>query len=113
MRLYFWLKDLFRTGTFGSLRSNQWSRVRAEWLKLHPTCAVCGGNSKISVHHKLPFAKFPNLELDKRNFITLCESKKYGVQCHLWFGHFGNYAKNYNSDIEEDCEIWHQKFKNG
>ncbi len=108
IRLYYWIQDWFRLKTFGGLRSSQWPKARKEFLMKNPNCAVCNGTVKNEIHHVLPFAKFPNLELEPRNFITLCESKKKGVTCHQFFGHLGNY-KDYNLDVREDAEIWHKK----
>lgn len=111
MRIFYWILDLLRTRQFGALRSNQWPKVRAEFLKNNPRCAVCGGTSKNEIHHIMIFSKFPELELDERNFINLCESKKKGVTCHQFFGHLGNY-KNYNPNVRDDAEIWNLKLNN-
>ncbi len=63
-------------------------------------------------HHVKPFHLFPNLELDHENLVTLCESKKYGVNCHLWFGHLGNF-KLYNPDGISDAVMWRAKTGRG
>jgi hypothetical protein len=39
-----------------------------------------------------------SLELTPDNLITLCESKKYGITCHLFVGHRGNY-RLFNPDV--------------
>ncbi|MCF7835793.1 MAG: HNH endonuclease [Candidatus Marinimicrobia bacterium] len=91
-------------------RSSQWPKVRQEYLKNNPKCAVCGGTKKCEVHHVLPFHLFPELELDLKNLITLCECKKYGVNCHLFMGHLGNYKK-FNYNIDEDAIIWNKRLK--
>jgi hypothetical protein len=88
-------------------RSSQWPKVRKEFLKQNPTCAVCGGNKKLEVHHLHPFYLHPELELDPDNLITLCEGKK-GLTCHLIFGHLGNY-KGINPDCKTDALIWKTK----
>lgn len=89
-------------------RSKFWSKLRKQFIKDNKTCAICGSKHKLEVHHKLPFNTHPELELDINNLITLCENKKYGVNCHLLFGHLGNY-KRYNPNIEEDIKIWNSK----
>lgn len=92
----------------GMPRSGHWPAARAEHLKSHPACAVCGGTKKIQVHHKRPFHLHPELELDPENFETLCEDDDYGVNCHLFFGHLGNF-KSFNADIEQDAVTWRRK----
>lgn len=89
-------------------RSPKWATVRKHHLIANPTCAVCGGIETLEVHHRLPFHLDPKLELDPTNLITLCESKKAGVTCHLWFGHLGNYH-SFNKNVEEDARIWKDK----
>lgn len=98
-----WLKDWWRGIAYlGSVgRSREWSRMRIEWLKEYPNCAVCNGTKKCEVHHKESFHLHPEKELLKSNFITLCEAKKYGITCHLFAGHRGNY-RNENLNIEEN-----------
>jgi hypothetical protein len=107
------LKDFFR-GTsplFGGIsRSREWPRVRKEWLKENPNCAVCNGTKKCEVHHKQSFHLHPEKELLKSNFITLCEAKKYGITCHLFAGHNGNY-KLENPLILEDVKFLSDKLK--
>ena len=92
----------------GKKRSSRWPTVRKHYLEVNSVCAVCGGNSKLEVHHIVPFHVDNSLELDPNNLITLCESKSYGVVCHLFVGHLGNY-KNINSNVREDAAYWKQK----
>jgi hypothetical protein len=89
-------------------RNPKWPTVRKYHLKANPACAVCGGKEVLEVHHKLPFHLNPTLELDPDNLITLCESKKNGVTCHLFFGHCGDY-KSFNKNVEEDAKSWCDK----
>jgi hypothetical protein len=91
-------------------RSSSWPKVRKDFLDKNPVCAFCGGKESLEVHHIKPFHLDPSLELDNANLIVLCESKKYGVNCHLFFGHLGNYKKE-NINIKEDIEFWKEKFK--
>lgn len=87
-------------------RSPHWPGVRKVHLADHPQCAVCGGIAKLEVHHIYPFHLFPLRELDPTNLITLCEAWKFGVNCHLFFGHFGDYARRWNSNVIADAAAW-------
>lgn len=91
-------------------RSPQWPKVRAEHLKKNQTCAVCSGDRTLEVHHIKPFHLQPDLELNPTNLITLCESKDNGINCHLAFGHLGNY-KNANPSVVKDAKAWNKKLK--
>lgn len=108
--MFRFLKNLFRDRLLGVSRSGQWPRIRKEFLIEHSTCAVCGGNKKIEVHHKKPFSQNPELELDKDNLITLCENKKNGLNCHLLIGHLGSY-KSYNENVVDDSISWYNKIR--
>jgi 5-methylcytosine-specific restriction endonuclease McrA len=90
-------------------RSTLWPKVREEHLKQNGTCAVCSSTELLEVHHIKPFHNNPELELEPSNLITLCESKKHGVNCHLFFGHCGNYKLN-NPDVISDASGWNEKF---
>jgi hypothetical protein len=91
-------------------RSPQWPAVRKKHLAEHSSCAVCNGKRKLEVHHKQPFHKYPELELDPSNLITLCEDWSYGLNCHLLVGHLGNY-KDINTNVDKDAGTWHRKLK--
>ncbi len=101
-----WLKDLLRgypvLGSAG--RSSQWGKVRKEWLKIHPQCAVTGDTKHCEVHHKKPFHLHPELELDPSNFITLRRDM------HLLFGHLMDWSA-LNESVEKDTALWHNKIK--
>jgi len=92
----------------GERRSSQWRKIRRVHLILHPRCAVCGGRKKLEVHHKLPFNIAPDKELSPMNLITLCERKKYGINCHLLIGHLGNY-RDFNASVSADAAYWRLK----
>ena len=94
----------------GMARSNRWPTVRKNFLLKNPVCVVCGGNKQLEVHHKKPFHLHPQLELDPKNLITLCEELKDGVNCHLFIGHAGNF-KGYNADVAGDAPQWADKIK--
>jgi hypothetical protein len=96
----------------GAKRSSGWRNVRKQYLKDNPGCAVCGSTSKVEVHHKVPFHLAPDKELDPDNLMTLCENKKYGINCHLLIGHLGNYQK-LNVNVDLDAMTWSVKLKDG
>lgn len=88
-------------------RSDKWSAVEKAHLQQHPTCAACGlGHPKqgLQVHHMLPFhfcVKLgrPELELDERNLMTLCDETINNH--HLLLGHLGNF-QSYNPNVKAD-----------
>lgn len=92
----------------GAKRSNKWPTVRKAFLRTSPTCSLCGGKKKLEVHHVKPFHLHPELELDPNNFITLCENKGDGLNCHLLFGHLGNF-KSVNDSVRTDASAWNKK----
>jgi len=92
----------------GAKRSSKWPAVRKNHLKLNPICAVCGDTNKLEVHHIKPFHLHPELELEPTNLITMCESKSYGIICHLLIGHNGSYQK-INPNVIDDAKAWHKK----
>jgi 5-methylcytosine-specific restriction protein A len=85
------------------VRSSKWPAVRKAHLKAHPFCAACGQKTVLEVHHIVPFSDNPALELDPTNLITLCESAKGGIICHMYLGHRGNYQDE-NPNIVEDAK---------
>lgn len=89
-------------------RSDRWPTVRKHFITAFPLCAVCGGKKKLEVHHIMPFHLKPELELEPTNLITLCENDKDGVNCHLLFGHLGNF-KSFNQTVKIDAQIWAEK----
>ena len=89
----------------GQKRSRKWGKVRKLHLKVNPKCVVCGSKVKREVHHIIPFSIAPDLELDHANLMTLCENKKYGINCHLLIGHLGNYRR-VNPSAELDALTW-------
>ena len=88
-------------------RSGEWPRVRKEHLAIEPACAVCGATESLNVHHVIPVHIDPTKELDKNNFITLCEGAHH-LNCHLLFGHLQNWS-SYNITVREDVKVWSQK----
>jgi 5-methylcytosine-specific restriction enzyme A len=93
-----------------SVRSSKWQTVRKNFLESNKTCAACGAEINLQVHHKKPFHTHPELELDLKNLITLCEEK--GERgCHLKLGHLGDW-KSYNPNVEKDARKKLKEFKN-
>ncbi len=91
----------------GTARSPQWSRVEKEHLMREPACVACGYRGHgLQVHHVKPFHLHPNLELDPRNLITLCEVK--GRDHHLLLGHLDE-LESYNVNVREDVKRYHGK----
>ncbi len=90
-------------------RSPKWPALRKEFLK-GKRCAVCNGTDNLEAHHKMPFHLDREKELDPKNLIALCEAKKDGVNCHLLFGHLGNF-KSYNPAVTHDAEEWKLKIE--
>ena len=100
---------------YGIERSPEWPKVEKAHLEAHPTCAVCGqGADKVGlqVHHVFPFHYCialgrPDLELDDRNLITLCESEKDkpSDDHHLLLGHLDDFQSS-NLAVRKDAEKW-------
>ena len=90
---YVYVKDRIQgKAPRGARRSSKWRKVRAAWLEKNPRCAACGERTNLEVHHIKPFHTHPELELDTRNLVTLCESGKFGIKsCHRFIGHRGNW----------------------
>lgn len=86
--------------TDGTLRSPHWEKVRHDFAVAHPTCAACGGNERLQVHHVRPFHLHPELELEPTNLITLCEHPER--LCHHRIGHSLDW-KAYNEHVREDA----------
>lgn len=96
----------------GARRSSSWREVRTAHIKLNPECQVCGSTRKVEVHHIVPFHLAPDMELEPSNLMTLCENKRYGINCHLLIGHLGNYRR-INCEVCLDAMIWSHKLKGG
>jgi len=85
-------------------RSRGWGRVRREFLKESPNCAVCDRDRGREVHHIRDFSTHPELELDVENLITLCRDH------HLLFGHLMSW-KSINPDVEVDGIYFRRKIQ--
>ena len=88
-------------------RSSQWPAVEQAHLQAQPACVACGQGQPgqgLQVHHMLPFhfcVKLgrPELELDERNLMTLCDETINNH--HLLLGHLGNF-QSYNPNVKAD-----------
>ena len=94
----------------GQKRSSKWRKVRKEHLVKNSKCYICECSTKLEVHHIIPFNIAPDLELEPSNLVTLCENKKYGLNCHLLVGHLGNYRRT-NLSCEVDAMTWKIKLR--
>jgi len=111
MRIFEELRDRIQgKAPKGKRRSRAWKTVRAHYLKANPKCAVCESTKSLEIHHILPFHIAPDKELDPANLMTLCENKKYGINCHLLIGHLGNYRR-VNLQCQIDVVVWNMKIK--
>lgn len=90
-------------------RSPEWPKVRKAFLAKHSVCGVCGKNKKLEAHHIIPFHIDRRKELDPKNLYPLCEGNK-DINCHLMFGHFGDFENKYNKSIRIDAPKWQKRF---
>lgn len=99
---------------FGIPRSPKWPGVEKAHLAIQPRCVCCepGADTKaaLQVHHIFPFHYCialgrPDLELDQRNLITLCEDEdgKPGENHHLLVGHLDDFASS-NLNVVDDAK---------
>jgi hypothetical protein len=102
--------------TAGHERSEQWDEVAEAHLRKQPHCVACAKPGEpVQVHHIFPFhfcveLGRPDLELDGRNLVTLCESEKGDAapNHHLLLGHLGNF-QSANLDVLEDVKTYFDK----
>jgi 5-methylcytosine-specific restriction endonuclease McrA len=52
---YYWFYKPVCYATGKTARSGEWRTVRKQFIVSNPTCAVCGGEEDINVHHIIPF----------------------------------------------------------
>lgn len=90
---------------YGLERSPLWPEAERQHRLLEPSCVACGYTGPgLQVHHILPFhfchlLGRPELELDQRNLITLCEG---ATNHHLLLGHLHNW-QSYNKEVRSDA----------
>jgi hypothetical protein len=98
---------------FGISRSPQWPAVAKAHLQKQPSCVACKPGTDATagkqVHHMFPFHYCialgrPDLELDDRNLITLCENEagKPGQDHHLLVGHLDDFQSS-NLSVHVDA----------
>jgi len=87
----------------GIKRSSHWPAVERAHLAKEPRCRACrpGQSEAVQVHHIFPFHYAialgrPDLELDDRNLITLCETEhdKPSPNHHLLLGHLDDFKSS-------------------
>jgi len=84
-------------------RSPQWAEAARRFLKEHSRCAACGGDDRVQVHHVLPVDRYPELEFDESNMISLCMSP---LECHVKLGHGGDASMRFwNPHVVADADI--------
>ena len=91
---------------FGVARSNEWPKVRADHLKLHSVCEICGTKKDLNVHHEIPVNFDKSLELNLGNLLTLCDSG--ANDCHRIFGHLFDF-RSYSPYIRNDIKEWKKR----
>jgi hypothetical protein len=74
----------------GKPRNPGWEKASKDYL-YGKVCYACGGKFRLVTHHKIPFHDNPDLEMVESNWIPLCEGR-YSCNCHLTFGHMGNWT---------------------
>ena len=98
---------------YGFTRSHAWPATRNRHLKIEPYCIACSQAIKSSaprqVHHIFPFHYClalgrPDLELDHRNLVTLCEREPGhpAENHHLLIGHLNDFQSS-NLDVITDA----------
>lgn len=97
-------RGLLAAATHGLARSPHWSTVEHAFRSTNPTCTACGSSEALQVHHVEPFhfcvlVGRPDLELDPRNLISLCE--RAGEDHHLLLGHDGDFRSS-NPNVRAD-----------
>jgi 5-methylcytosine-specific restriction protein A len=81
-------------------RSPKWHALEKRFLRVHPTCAACGGRTLLQAHHVVPFHVDKYQELDWSNLIALCMGLRL---CHLRTGHNGNW-RDFNPSVRVDAQ---------
>ena len=89
---------------YGLHRSSKWPAVQKKHIQIEPACVACGSSANLNVHHILPFhfcilLGRPELELDQRNLVTLCEGT---TNHHLLLGHLDNW-QSYHKNVKTDA----------
>ena len=102
----------------GISRCPEWPGVERAHLRIQPRCACCAENQSpkagLQVHHIFPFhfciaLGRPDLELDQRNLITLCEDEpgKPAENHHLLVGHLDDFQSSNLAVLEDAVGQYH------
>lgn len=96
----------------GITRSDHWPAVERAEREANPRCIACDPSASdyaIQVHHVNPFHYCialgrPDLELDPRNLVSLCETEEGwpAQDHHLLIGHLGDFKEG-NLKVREDA----------
>lgn len=102
-------------------RSPDWPEFRDKFIAANPRCIACGKGAGdgvgLQAHHIFPFHYCillgrPDLELDDRNLITLCETEAGHAASenhHLLIGHLDDFESS-NLNVERDAvTTWNNK----
>ena len=91
-------RGLMEAMRHGIARSPHWLVVEREFRAARPQCLACDERECIQIHHSFPFHYAialgrPDLELDARNLVALCESEddRMAQDHHLLLGHLGDF----------------------
>lgn len=80
-------------------RPQKWQAFRDKFI-IGKTCAACGYEKFLDVHHVLPIHIRPDLEFVESNLLVLCDDKR--KDCHHRIGHCFHW-KSYNPNAIEDA----------
>jgi len=119
MRLAIHREDI-DAARYGIHRSAEWPKVEKLHLQAQPKCVCCTPemrpNAGVQVHHIFPFHYCialgrPDLELDLRNLVTLCEDEagKPGENHHLLVGHLDSFQSSNLNVVEDATSSFHGK----
>ena len=86
-------------------RGHEWAKVSADFRKFNPTCAACGCDQVLAVHHVKPWRLCIGPDewkrLDPSNLVALCCCKTH--QCHWREGHLSLSWRASNPDVKADA----------
>jgi hypothetical protein len=110
--------DAHEAARHGHARSGEWHKIEKAHVARQPHCACCAeGQSEgepVQVHHIFPFHYCialgrPDLELDDRNLITLCESEKgrHAPNHHLLIGHLDSFQSSNLHLLHDAARVFH------
>ena len=100
-------------------RGNAWAKARDAYRKTHPTCAACGCDKNIAIHHVKAWhlceaEEDQWMRTDPANLVALCTCDGVGSdgsgkhQCHWHFGHLAMNWKASNPNVRADAERFRQ-----